>query len=105
MLARERAGQRSEEHTSELQSPCNLVCRILLENSNSHSKKDQRILFAPCRQLQYTYGLMPILHTEGGVRTARGWGECLLEVIDFVFFTLRPDRRDSPFSPPRRPPL
>src|SRR5256885_12932790 len=24
--------QRSEEHTSELQSPCNLVCRLLLEN-------------------------------------------------------------------------
>src|SRR5256885_7162279 len=25
------AGFRSEEHTSELQSPCNLVCRLLLE--------------------------------------------------------------------------
>src|SRR5256885_8533742 len=25
---------RSEEHTSELQSPCNLVCRLLLENKN-----------------------------------------------------------------------
>src|SRR2546426_6951836 len=25
------AGGRSEEHTSELQSPCNLVCRLLLE--------------------------------------------------------------------------
>src|SRR5688500_19378068 len=25
------AEQRSEEHTSELQSPCNLVCRLLLE--------------------------------------------------------------------------
>src|SRR2546426_11476491 len=24
-------GSRSEEHTSELQSPCNLVCRLLLE--------------------------------------------------------------------------
>src|SRR5256885_3437599 len=31
---------RSEEHTSELQSPCNLVCRLLLEkkkkNTNNH---------------------------------------------------------------------
>src|SRR5688500_19875504 len=27
----ERARPRSEEHTSELQSPCNLVCRLLLE--------------------------------------------------------------------------
>src|SRR6266446_9227745 len=26
-----RVGSRSEEHTSELQSPCNLVCRLLLE--------------------------------------------------------------------------
>src|SRR5256885_10916090 len=25
---------RSEEHTSELQSPCNLVCRLLLEKIN-----------------------------------------------------------------------
>src|SRR2546426_3701865 len=33
---------RSEEHTSELQSPCNLVCRLLLEK-----KKKQR---------QRTYG-------------------------------------------------
>src|SRR5256885_5600581 len=28
-------GQRSEEHTSELQSPCNLVCRLLLEKNNA----------------------------------------------------------------------
>src|SRR2546426_7899020 len=26
-----KASNRSEEHTSELQSPCNLVCRLLLE--------------------------------------------------------------------------
>src|SRR5256885_4919342 len=28
------ANRRSEEHTSELQSPCNLVCRLLLEKKN-----------------------------------------------------------------------
>src|SRR5256885_3499137 len=28
------SGLRSEEHTSELQSPCNLVCRLLLEKKN-----------------------------------------------------------------------
>src|SRR5688500_19410314 len=38
---------RSEEHTSELQSPCNLVCRLLLE------KKKQ--------QLEYTYTLITTL--------------------------------------------
>src|SRR5688500_19272095 len=33
-------GKRSEEHTSELQSPCNLVCRLLLEKTNS--KRDEQ---------------------------------------------------------------
>src|SRR5256885_8491195 len=33
--------RRSEEHTSELQSPCNLVCRLLLEKKN---KPLQRLL-------------------------------------------------------------
>src|SRR2546426_2539627 len=28
---------RSEEHTSELQSPCNLVCRLLLEKKKEHT--------------------------------------------------------------------
>src|SRR5256885_6325252 len=31
---RARREWRSEEHTSELQSPCNLVCRLLLEKKN-----------------------------------------------------------------------
>src|SRR5256885_3358994 len=30
--------ERSEEHTSELQSPCNLVCRLLLEKKNKHGE-------------------------------------------------------------------
>src|SRR5256885_12390567 len=29
---------RSEEHTSELQSPCNLVCRLLLEKKKKRKK-------------------------------------------------------------------
>src|SRR2546426_854733 len=29
--------ERSEEHTSELQSPCNLVCRLLLEKKKKNS--------------------------------------------------------------------
>src|ERR1039457_985476 len=29
---------RSEEHTSELQSPCNLVCRLLLEKKKNHGQ-------------------------------------------------------------------
>src|SRR5256885_7189644 len=33
---------RSEEHTSELQSPCNLVCRLLLEKKKSRPLKKWR---------------------------------------------------------------
>src|SRR5256885_11547884 len=38
------AAERSEEHTSELQSPCNLVCRLLLEKK----KKNLRCRTAVC---------------------------------------------------------
>src|SRR3989454_8425541 len=31
-------GGRSEEHTSELQSPCNLVCRLLLEKKKKRER-------------------------------------------------------------------
>src|ERR1022692_4131050 len=30
---------RSEEHTSELQSPCNLVCRLLLEKKKTNPRR------------------------------------------------------------------
>src|SRR5256885_7470984 len=34
--------RRSEEHTSELQSPCNLVCRLLLEKKNGGRPRPHR---------------------------------------------------------------
>src|SRR5256885_8897141 len=37
-----RARPRSEEHTSELQSPCNLVCRLLLEKKKTPDEKSVR---------------------------------------------------------------
>src|SRR6516162_7022824 len=36
-LLRIAQGDRSEEHTSELQSPCNIVCRRLLEKKKTSS--------------------------------------------------------------------
>src|SRR2546426_6377614 len=35
---------RSEEHTSELQSPCNLVCRLLLEKKKKTKSSQHRVL-------------------------------------------------------------
>src|SRR5256885_10910884 len=40
---------RSEEHTSELQSPCNLVCRLLLEK-----KKKAIVIVVYCYYHHYT---------------------------------------------------
>src|SRR2546426_2173121 len=46
-ISRRPFGARSEEHTSELQSPCNLVCRLLLEKKkktiaeHAHRSADQ----------------------------------------------------------------
>src|SRR2546426_8531590 len=39
VLFRELQPWRSEEHTSELQSPCNLVCRLLLEKKKTINTK------------------------------------------------------------------
>src|SRR5256885_11909571 len=40
--AARRAGARSEEHTSELQSPCNPVCRLLLEQKHAAADRALR---------------------------------------------------------------
>src|SRR5256885_13280556 len=39
----ERVYPRSEEHTSELQSPCNLVCRLLLEKKKRERLREERL--------------------------------------------------------------
>src|SRR5256885_17272349 len=45
VIAKSQQLQRSEEHTSELQSPCNLVCRLLLEKkTQQHDPADNRDL-------------------------------------------------------------
>src|SRR2546426_9338555 len=36
---------RSEEHTSELQSPCNLVCRLLLEKKKINDSRHHRLSY------------------------------------------------------------
>src|SRR5256885_10025898 len=46
---------RSEEHTSELQSPCNLVCRLLLEKKK-HLHNDTHFL-CPMTTIIQTYRL------------------------------------------------
>src|SRR5256885_7699525 len=48
---------RSEEHTSELQSPCNLVCRLLLEKKNTTHQTFPRL-----RGAVRSYSLLALCH-------------------------------------------
>src|SRR5256885_6919248 len=52
---------RSEEHTSELQSPCNLVCRLLLEKKK---KNTQTAIF------NHRYNVTTLAHVTQSVVTS-----------------------------------
>src|SRR5256885_8805096 len=55
---RQGGGQRrSEEHTSELQSPCNLVCRLLLEKKKYICKHDMYHRAGRSPVLSYRYSV------------------------------------------------
>src|SRR5256885_8425068 len=64
-------GVRSEEHTSELQSPCNLVCRLLLEKkktehplANSRMRHARSFYLTPHITLTLTSAASPITTTS-----------------------------------------
>src|SRR5256885_10569286 len=49
------ARQRSEEHTSELQSPCNLVCRLLLEKKKRSTYAPRIVMMSSLLQSRSTH--------------------------------------------------
>src|SRR5256885_10028718 len=51
---------RSEEHTSELQSPCNLVCRLLLEKKKNRIHVSRSPSVNPQQSLSQTFLLQSI---------------------------------------------
>src|SRR5256885_3137414 len=78
------AGRRSEEHTSELQSPCNLVCRLLLEKK----KKIYRVVVLIAVALQAQ------AHLQGNRRQATP-----RILHDFRAVTTRPRYSARPIAP------
>src|SRR5256885_3015116 len=48
---------RSEEHTSELQSPCNLVCRLLLEKKKKKATPTEDVLAVGCYLMAASRGI------------------------------------------------
>src|SRR5260221_9105687 len=55
-----RLAERSEEHTSELQSHSDLVCRLLLEKKKTHQHNDH-VQFE-CAELQHERPNLPGIH-------------------------------------------
>src|ERR1039457_5717961 len=91
---------RSEEHTSELQSPCNLVCRLLLE------KNKNRRVYAPAARCFVAASSRYLVrtgarHTSSAYRShhraALGW-KCH---FFFFFFLIDPAPTEFPLFPPR----
>src|ERR1022692_98349 len=108
----DRLKSRSEEHTSELQSPCNLVCRLLLE------KKVRDMLVRPAEVARHRSvtlcGATPCLRPLPIASSAKGRPRPMLrsEPPGFFFFndtatteiyTLFPTRRSSDLGSPRAP--
>src|SRR5688500_19815897 len=59
---------RSEEHTSELQSPCNIVCRLLLEKKKSQADRtahDRSQVYLQPMYLRTTHGPDELLVANG----------------------------------------
>src|SRR2546426_9266248 len=59
VVAAEIDAERSEEHTSELQSPCNLVCRLLLEK-----KKNNRSLSRLTATVRMTTIILDVVYVR-----------------------------------------
>src|SRR5256885_6775440 len=77
---------RSEEHTSELQSPCNLVCRLLLEKKKQHHVRGRILLPTP--------------HSRDASRTLPRAG---YSSVHLVLETLRVQLTALAHTPPPRP--
>src|ERR1022692_891205 len=86
---------RSEEHTSELQSPCNLVCRLLLEKKKKKKKLSKQKVTVKTGVRRSRDGPSWLRHAVS-VRFSRGRIALAAPVVFFFFFFFLMIRR-----PPR----
>src|ERR1039457_4219990 len=95
---------RSEEHTSELQSPCNLVCRLLLEKKKKpHELISSAQIYHPvCPDLASWGGQCP---TIAGCDSKSSCSADKFRCVFFFFFLLTGPTPPTPPPPPRPPPL
>src|ERR1039457_2398749 len=94
MSSQKQRRPRSEEHTSELQSPCNLVCRLLLEKKKLNSGREER-----CNsRLNYAACWRRVLSTASALKER----DMMPAANSGFFFFLRsaPPAGFTPFPPP-----
>src|ERR1022692_3065969 len=85
----ERRRFRSEEHTSELQSPCNLVCRLLLEKKEIREYQRHRLSGGRAgRTINMEVNVL-----RGMVKRAKRWNQ----ISDFFFLMIRRPPRSTLF--------
>src|SRR5256885_5982077 len=87
MAATNQRSCRSEEHTSELQSPCNLVCRLLLEKKTRPSSNEavrwdhrRRLVRAPGRAAAARRGQLLAAGWEPPLQVTRAGGALPLQI-------------------------
>src|ERR1017187_9687882 len=88
-------GPRSEEHTSELQSPMYLVCRLLLE----------KIRLLRLRGVIRANAPQKAQSVKSGIRSGRVESNRTQYPTAYVFFLESGPPRDSPFCPAPPPPV
>src|ERR1022692_2658973 len=77
---------RSEEHTSELQSPCNLVCRLLLEKKKKKTRRHDTSLPNTPSHHELDAGPACPRITESGQSAVMRQRCCSLPFLCFFFF-------------------
>src|SRR5271156_616951 len=87
---------RSEEHTSELQSHVNLVCRLLLEKNHKLLKSHLFIFALP---IAYAIGYIPYTIVVNTKNPASSYFQCVF------FFRKRGPKDITPFPTPTPFPL
>src|SRR6202522_382553 len=95
-----KSAHRSEEHTSELQSPQNLVCRLLLEKNNragpSLCRRRRRRHLSPAGQRPWLTGEHAAQQPPSRQHRSSAW----LDVDRFLFFKCGAAPKFFPLPPP-----
>src|SRR3954462_13677558 len=90
---------RSEEHTSELQSHDNLVCRLLLEKTRTESATRSTASVGPAQGAGRPGRAPPAASSAAGPRPPRPAGLAPPPRFLFFFFSARPHHRTPPPPP------